>query len=138
MGQKFKYYNASQIVPQGTLLKKFNKVIEYLEEEDLRFTKLYHHKMNVKNTSNISRIIDVFSTKPDAFTKDDFNWVNHYTTADMIISINAHIGFTNINEVYGNGLIFEVFSFTTTPSISKEQFNLYSDGTILSDIVTEL
>ena len=47
---KFDEYNASQIVPQRTLLQKFNKIVEYLKQNPT--INLYFAKINYFHISN--------------------------------------------------------------------------------------
>lgn len=72
MNQDFLDYEASYITPQKTLLKKLNKILEYLEEKG--FTKLYLHTISfnsqysgvqkmrwIDNNPEVIKYADLFS-----------------------------------------------------------------------------
>lgn len=81
--QSFKDYNASQIAPQMTLIKKLQKIIQWLEtHEDKNATRLYKHTItfyepNLEKTC----VMELISSREEKFTSQYFH--EHYDNLDI-------------------------------------------------------
>lgn len=146
----FKDYNASQIVPQQTLLRKFNKICEYLKEyvPPQNLIPRYKHTITLKNPANqelYPMIVYSFS-KDKAYTIEDLTGPNFIKTGILISksheiteSIDYWYEYQLEYSEYYDQYIVSVFK-TTFDTESAKIGAVSSDAgvTILRDIVEEL